>query len=150
MTELTEVLKKGTMDSIVIQLQKYINSHWQYLWDKHLADTQRIFTEQSQGPAYAFYAGKLFSSLGSEIKTAGLTTVPDFPGNFQQSHEQGPEEKRVRRFWCVLYRDKDNALGTLVTHFYHDHTHLQLPKIPKITNLEEIDPGAIQQTINQI
>lgn len=139
-------LQEGTIYDIAFELQKYINNNWKEFWDSYLPETQKIFIEKHEGPAYAFYSTKLFSLLKNELNAAGLTSTPDFPGDFQQSIEQGPEEKRNRSFWCILYRG-NNVLGTLVTHIIHDHTRLRLPTPPHITSLHEIDFDTIRKNI---
>jgi hypothetical protein len=55
--------------------------------------------------------------------------------------------ERERRFWCVLRQENGEALGTLITRFFHDHTRFRIPRTPQVLTLAATDSAAIEQAM---
>ncbi|GCE11547.1 DUF6022 family protein [Tengunoibacter tsumagoiensis] len=88
--------------------------------------------------------------VADELKEAGFTCNPMFPGTFPLSREQwGPQEERERRSWCVLHQQQTEDLGTLVTSFFHDHTRFRIPRQPVILASTLTDHTIIAQMIEK-
>jgi hypothetical protein len=137
------------MATVVAYAQEYLDEHWQTVWQAHLPEIERVYAKSGDS-AYAVYSRALFPPLDDELRRAGLTCQPRFPGMFSASWEQGPWQERVRRVWCVLHQGDGEALGTLVTCLFHDHSQLRIPRAPRVFALEETNPTAIAQAIRDI
>lgn len=147
MNHLSETLKEVTLHVLAAHAQQYIDDQWKLIWERHLAETERIFAKGGDS-AYGFYCLKLFQPLAAEIAEAGWVTQPVLPGIFPQSEEHwGPWENRERRFWSVIQQDNGKALGTLITRIFHDHTQLRLPRPPHIYAIHETDPSEISHIL---
>jgi hypothetical protein len=139
-------LKGKTIETIAAYAQQYMDEHWQETWQQHLPEIRRVYQKAGE-PAYGVYARKLFSPLEAELEQAGLTCEQSLPGQFPLSREQGPQEKRERRFWTMIRQEDGEALGTLLTHYYHDHTQLRIPQAPKMLPLAETEAAAVEQAL---
>ena len=151
MTTLTETfsLKGKTIETVAAYSQQYLDEHWQAVWQHHLPEIEQVH-KHSGDLAYGMYSRKLFRPLEDELQQAGLTCEPALPGTFPLSREAwGPQEERERRFWCVLRQENGEALGTLVTRFFHDHTGLRIPQAPQVLTLEATDAMVIAVRIEQ-
>ncbi|MCM3000035.1 DUF6022 family protein [Paenibacillus cellulositrophicus] len=147
MKHLSETLNESTLHVLAAHAQQYIDDQWKLIWERHLAETERIFAKGGDS-AYGFYCLKLFQPLAAEIAEAGWVTQPVLPGIFPQSEEHwGPWENRERRFWSVIQQDNGKALGTLITRIFHDHTQLRLPRPPHIYAIHETDPSEISHIL---
>jgi hypothetical protein len=151
MTPLAETLscKGKTLETVATYVQQYVTSHWQDVWHDHQPEIERVY-QHTGDPAYGLYSRRLFGPLQQELQQAGLTCEPALPGTFPLSREAwGPQEARERRFWCVLRQENGEALGALVTRYFHDHTRLRIPLAPQVLALPETDAMAIAARIEQ-
>lgn len=124
-------LKGKTIETVTTYSQQYLEEHWQEVWHHHLPEIEHVY-KQSGDSAYGMYGRKLFQSLEDELQQASLTCEPPLPGILPLSREEwGSQEERERRFWSVLRQENGEALGTLITRFFHDHTRLRIPQAPK-------------------
>ncbi len=149
MATLAEALstKGRTLDTVAAYIQQYADEHCQQVLQEHLAELEEIYARVGD-PAYARYSQALFQPVYNEIKEAGLICDPGLPGSFPLSREQwGPQSERERRFWCALREDDGRDLGTLVIRFFHDHTHLRIPRAPIILPLAQTNQTAIAQMV---
>jgi hypothetical protein len=142
--------RKGkTLETVATYVQQYVNEHWQDVWHHHLPEIEHLY-QRAGDPAYGLYSRTLFGPLQQELQQAGLTCEPALPGTFPLSREAwGPQQARERRFWCVLRQENGEALGALVTRYFHDHTQLRLPQAPQVLALPETDAMAIAVKIEQ-
>jgi uncharacterized protein DUF6022 len=142
-------LKGRTIETVAAYVQQYVDEHWQQVLHHHRQELEELFARLGE-PAYARYGQELFRPVYDELKQASLTCEPALPGTFPLSREQwGPEEKRERRFWCVLHEENGGALGTLITHFFHDHTKLRIPRPSTVLALTQTNQTVIAQMIEQ-
>src|SRR5579859_6273377 len=112
MTTLIETFadKERTIDVIAAWVQQQIDEQYQQVWHNSRHEFETLFAQAGE-PAYARYSQVLFRPIAEELKQAGLTADPGFPGIFPLSREQwGPEEERERRFWCVLHQEQSADL----------------------------------------
>jgi hypothetical protein len=151
MTSLPEafLLKGKTMATVIDYAQQYLDEHWQTVWQEHLLAIEHAYAK-SGDRAYAVYSRALFPPLENELRQAGVTCQQRLPGDFATSWEQGPQQERDRRFWSVLHLDNGAVLGTLVTHFFHDHTQLRIPRPAIVQALTETHPEAIVQVLRDM
>jgi hypothetical protein len=145
MATLTETiaLKGRTLETIADYAQRYVDEHWQQVFQQHLPALEEIRARVGD-QAYARYGQELFRPLADEFKQVGLICDPALPGTFPLSREQwGAQEERERRFWCVLYLENGSSLGTLITRYFHDHTWLRIPRAPIVLACEQTNQTAI-------
>ncbi len=131
MTALAETFsRKGiTLETVTTYVRNYIDAHGQEIWQQHLTEIEQRY-QHAGNQAYGLYSQTLFRPLEEELRAAGLICDPRLPGTFPLSQEHwGAEEARERRFWCVLRKTQGEALGTLVTRFFHDETQLRMPQL---------------------
>ncbi|MBO0777954.1 MAG: hypothetical protein J2P37_03915 [Ktedonobacteraceae bacterium] len=136
-----------TIETVAAYVQQYVDEHYAKVMQEHRETLEEIRARVGD-PAYARYAQELFRPVYDELKQAGLICDPALPGTFPLSREQwGPEDKRERRFWCVLREEDGTALGTLITRFFHDHTRLRIPHQPTILAFSQINQSIIAQKV---
>jgi hypothetical protein len=89
---------------------------------------------------------KCFIILGerTEPKEKTLETVAAYA---QRSIDERWQEVWQRRFWSVLRQENGEALGTLITCYFHDQTQLRIPQAPKVLALAATDSVAIEQAV---
>ncbi|MBD2871395.1 DUF6022 family protein [Paenibacillus arenilitoris] len=146
MSQLKETFKETTMNMLAGYAEQYIENHWRQVWERNLEEIERIYARGGDS-AYGFFCLKLFKPLESEIYDAGFTPRPVMPGLFPQSQEHwGPWEERERRFWSVIHMNGE-AVGTLVSRVFHDHTRLRVPGPPRVYAIPETDPDKIAEAL---
>jgi hypothetical protein len=148
MTKIDEAFasKSRTIQSIVAAIQEYIQENWQRVWEEGREELLQM--HQSKGDfAYAMYAQKLFQAVRERLTQHGLSSVPAFPGILPQSIEKwGPANERERCFWSVV-SDEQGVSGSIVLRFFHDHTNLRLPEVPRVLALEAGEQEVIARFI---
>ncbi|MFD1412962.1 DUF6022 family protein [Oceanobacillus jeddahense] len=149
MNKLIDVMsaKGRTIEILTHYIQEYIDDQWEQVWNLNLEKLENVYVKNGD-VAYGIYISKLFHPVMREIYEAGLKPKPLLPGDFRQSKESwGPWEERERRFWSVIYQENDQALGTLFTSIFHDHTCLRIPKPPKLYFMKETDSEYISRSM---
>jgi hypothetical protein len=101
--------------------------------------------------AYGTYLTLLFRPIHRQLKLAGLTPKPRFPGDFNISREWGvaDETDQQRWMWSTVVAADGTALGTIVTVVFHDHTQFRLPRPPQIIALAETGKEAVIAVLSQ-
>ncbi|ALC80339.1 DUF6022 family protein [Bacillus capparidis] len=136
-----------TIEALKCHIQELIDSSWQQVWDQNENELQSHF-EKGGDTAYGLYFSKLFHPIAKQLTEAGLDSNPFLPGSFPQSVERwGALEDRERRFWSVISQMNGNALGTIVTRIFHDHTRLRIPRPPQLLTLKETNTERIKELI---
>ncbi len=125
--------------------QSFLDENWATAWQQHLPEIARTYEAKGE-PAYGVYTRRLFAPLLAEMASHELRSTPRLPGSFRNSEERwGAPTNRERRFWSIITHCHDEAIGTLVICFFHDHTRLRVPRAPTILALTNTDPVLISQ-----
>ena len=136
-----------TIVTVADWVRAYLNQHWRTTWVRNLAGIERAY-ERAGDPAYGIYGRALCHPIASELVLAGLACGPPLPGSFELSEEVGESSyDRERRFWSVVCEPGGEALGALVTRWFHDHTRLRIPRPPEVLALVETDPWEIRRIL---
>jgi len=125
--------------------QSFLDENWAIAWQQHLPEIERTYETKGE-VAYGVYTRRLFAPLLAEMASHELHSFPRLPGSFRNSEERwGPPTNRERRFWSIITHRHHEAIGTLVTCFFHDHTRLRVPAAPTILALTDTEPVLVCQ-----
>jgi hypothetical protein len=141
--------KEVTIHTLASYIRQYIREQLPVLLQENHEKFEKTFTKAGEY-AYGVYGRALFQPLQEELKLAGITTEPDFPGDFATTSIEywGPPEERERCMWSVLATASGQTLGSIVTQIYHDHTRFRIPHIPGIIALEETESQAVLNALS--
>jgi hypothetical protein len=94
----------------------------------------------------------VFRPVHLQLRQAGLKPRPRLPGEFHISREWGnaDETDQQRWMWSTLERlDGGEALGTLVTITYHDHTRFHVPRAPGVFAISAVGKDAVVKALSK-
>jgi hypothetical protein len=143
------IAHKGAPLAIAQYIESHIAENWQFLLQKHHEKLLRAFNRAGD-MAYGAYLNFLFRPIHQQLKQIGLHPEPRFPGDFSISREWGnPEETDQQRWmWSTLKSTTGEALGTIVTITFHDHTQFRLPHAPQIIALAETSKEDVVEVLS--
>jgi hypothetical protein len=131
-------------------ITRHVDETWWSLLQKHHA--RLLESYQKVGDmAYGAYLEFLFRPIHQQLKQAGLRVEPKLPGDFDSSREWGnaDESDQQRWMWSSIVATTGEALGTIVTITFHDHTQFRVPRQPQIIGLEATDKMAVVEALSQ-
>ncbi|MFC4075969.1 DUF6022 family protein [Salinithrix halophila] len=136
--ELLQEGKKGRIDAIAQYIESHIAENWKTLLQNKRDQLLEAYNKAGDR-AYGTYLNLLFLPVHQQLKEAGLHPEPRFPGDFDISREWGNQEQtdQQRWMWSAVYASDGEALGTIVTIVFHDHTQFRVPRQPQIIALRE-------------
>ena len=127
----------------IFMLADWIDRHvcetWAIRLEAHLWDLLAEFASEGD-TAYGTYLRLLFQPVHAQMKQAGLRAFPRLPGRFSYSREWGsnPEQTDQQRWmWSTIKTADGQALGTIVTITFHDHTQFRITRRPEAFALPE-------------
>jgi hypothetical protein len=123
---------------------------WQQVLEKNHAKLMKAYAEAGD-MAYGSYLTLLFRPIHRRLKEIGLAPKPRLPGDFSISREWGVAEgnDEQRWMWSTIVGADGEAIGTLVTIVYHDHTQMRLPRPPHLIALREAGKEAVVEALSQ-
>ena len=141
--------KEVTVHTLASYIRQYIREQLPVMLQENQEKLELTFAKAGEY-AYGLYGRTLFQPLQEQLKQAGIKAEPDFPGDFATTSIEywGPPEERERCMWSVLSTESGQALGTIVTQIFHDHTRFRIPHAPGIIVLEETETGAILNALS--
>jgi len=138
-----------TIRTLASYIEQCIQEQWQPVLQKDQEELLRMYDKAGEGAAYGTYAHRFFQPVQEQLKQAGFSSSPSFPGTLSASREWGPSEKRERWMWSVIRPTQGAPLGTIVTRLAHDHTRFRLPHPPGVLTLEVTDTAAIIEAVSR-
>ncbi len=138
-----------TIQTLASYIQQCIQEHWQPVLQQGQEELLRMYEKAGEGAAYGTYAHRLFQPIQEQLKQAGFSSSPSFPGTLSTSREWGPPEERERWMWSVVREAAGAPIGTLVVCLIHDHTQFRLPSAPSVLAVKETEADAIIQAVSQ-
>ncbi len=138
-----------TIQTLASYIQQCIQEQWQPVLQKDQEELLRMYDNAGEGAAYGTYAHRLFQPIQEQLKQAGFSSSPSFPGRLSTSREWGPPEERERWMWSVVRPAQGAPVGTLVVRLIHDHTQFRLPSAPSVFAMKETEADAIVQAVSQ-
>ena len=131
-------------------IEAQIDATWEAVLQKNAAKLADAYAKGGD-MAYGTYLNLLFRPIHKQLKEAGLTAKPRFPGDFQISREWGraDETDQQRWMWSAVTSATGGALGTIVTIVFHDHTRFRLPRAPRIIALAETGKEAVVEELSR-
>ncbi len=152
----TELVLTGSAREDLAAVEAYIAAHIDSNWERLLQKNQARLLDAYQragDQAYGTYLDMVFRPAHKALRQAGLKPHPRLPGKFDISREwgQNPEETDQQRWmWSTLARlVSGEALGTLVTITYHDHTRFYIPRAPGIFAIPEFGKEAVVAALSE-
>jgi hypothetical protein len=136
-----------TIQTLASYIQQSIEEQWQLLLQQNWEKLLQIYDTAGEGASYGTYAHLLFRPFSLQLKQAGFSSSPSFPGSLPTSREWGPPEERERWMWSVVRDSQGAPVGALVVRLVHDHTRFRIPSAPSILALKETNTSAIVQAI---
>jgi len=138
-----------TIQTLASYIQQYIQEQWQPVLQQGKEELLRLYDKAGEGAAYGTYAHRLFQPVQEQLKRAGFSSSPSFPGTLSTSQEWGPLYERERWMWSVVRHGQGAPLGTIVVRLVHDHTQFRIPHPPGVLALEETAADAILQAVTR-
>lgn len=138
----------------IFAVAKYIEGHIAENWQTLLEESREQLLDaydKAGDMAYGTYLNLLFLPIHKELKQAGLTPEPRFPGDFDISREWGTVEDQSdqqRWMWSTVNSIEGESLGTIVTIVFHDHTQFRVPRQPQVIALTESGKEAVVQALS--
>lgn len=133
-------------------IESHITKNWQTVFRENqdrLVDAYK----KAGDMAYGTYLNLLFLPVNKQMKEAGLRPDNRLPGDLEISREWGNTEDftdQERWMWSTITAIKSGeALGTIVTKVYHDHTQLRLPRPPQVIALLETGKEDVVEELSQ-
>jgi len=150
---LSQIFLSGNKNSDIHAIGRYIENHinknWQTLLQKNRDKLVDAFNK-ADDMAYGVYCYKLFRPIHQQLKQAGLYPLPWFPGDFNSSREWGTDQSdRQRWMWSTITSMGGEAIGTIVTIIFHDHTQFRLPRPPRAIALTETTKEAVVEALSK-
>jgi Family of unknown function (DUF6022) len=151
---LASFLKEGSdgdIFAITRFVEAHVNDNWQVILDKHHTKLLAAY-EKAGEMAYGSFLELLFKEPHKQLRAAGLRAWPRLPGKFDISREWGNADETDQQRWMwstVRPLVKGNALGTLVTITYHDHSRFHAPRAPGVFALRETGKEAVVESLSQ-
>ncbi len=138
-----------TIQMLAGYIQQCVQEQWQSVLEKDREELLLLYGKAGEGAAYGTYAHRLFRPLREQLKRAGFSSTPSFPGTLSTSREWGPSKERERWMWSVVTHEHGQGapLGALVVRLVHDHTQFRIPSPPAILAVNETEAGAIVPAI---
>ncbi|MFQ4141346.1 DUF6022 family protein [Chlorogloeopsis sp. ULAP02] len=101
--------------------------------------------------AYGAYCYKLFRPIHQQLKQVELYPSPWFPGDFNISREWGniDQTEQQRWMWSKITTLEGEAIGTIVTIIFHDHTQFRLPHQPQVIALTQTSKEAVVEALSE-
>lgn len=130
-------------------VQQHVDAHWQAVFETNRDEILELFARIGDS-AYGFYGQRLFQPVHEAFKAVGLRATPKLPGSLNASREWGPEDQRERWMWSKITRENGEAVGTLVTVFYHDHLEIRIPRAFRILALEVSSKGDVLKALSDL
>ena len=129
-------------------IEDQIVATWETVLKKNAAKLADAYAKGGD-MAYGTYLTLLFRPIHKQLREAGMTAKPRFPGNFQISREwgQADETDQQRWMWSTVNAATGGSLGTIVTIVFHDHTRFRLPRPPQIIALAETGKEAVVEAL---
>ncbi|QYR21867.1 hypothetical protein KZ483_02155 [Paenibacillus sp. sptzw28] len=139
LTELLQESKVSRIDAIAQYIEGHIAENWQTVLQNDREKLLEAYREAGD-MAYGTYLNLLYLPVHKQLKEADLRPEPRFPGDFDISREWGSKEQtdQQRWMWSTVYSANGDALGTIVTIVFHDHTQFRVPRPPQIIALNEV------------
>ncbi|TVX94575.1 hypothetical protein FPZ44_04665 [Paenibacillus agilis] len=130
-------------------IEEHIAQHWEGVLVNNEEKLQKAYKEAGDA-AYGTYLNLLFLPVHRQLKEAGITPEPRFPGEFDISREWGNEQEthQQRWMWSTVYGPQEEAIGTIVTIIYHDHTQYRVPQQPEVLALTEVGKEAVVNALS--
>ncbi|WP_054026546.1 DUF6022 family protein [Bacillus sp. FJAT-28004] len=129
-------------ESLIAAMASYIKNHIHENWQTILLNNQDILLKaynEAGDVAYGTFLNLLFLPVHRQFKEAEFRLDPKLPGDFDISREWGNAEEtdQQRWMWSSVYSSNGEAIGTIVTITFHDHTQFRIPRQPQIIPLSE-------------
>ena len=139
----------GDVQAVARYIAAHVNEHWQTLLAKNDAKLQDAY-QRAGDQAYGTYLDLVFRPIHMQLRQAGLKPRPRLPGKFDISREWGNADQtdQQRWMWSTLQTLDGEALGTLVTITYHDHTRFHVPRAPGIFGLAAVGKEAVIEALS--
>lgn len=126
---------RSDIHAIAQYIQRYVDEQWETVYQNTRDEMVKRYDEIGDS-VYGIYGSRLFRHIHDQLRDMGLRATPRLPGNFESSREWGPEDDRQRWMWSKIATKDDEAIGTIVVAFYHDHYQIRIPRPFKIIALE--------------
>ncbi|HXV98187.1 MAG TPA: DUF6022 family protein [Anaerolineae bacterium] len=142
--------KERDIHAIGRYIQAHIAENWQVVLEtRH--DKLLDAYNRAGDMAYGTYLDLLFRPVHKQLKQAGLRPKPRLPGDFDISREWGrlDETDQQRWMWSTIHSIEGEALGTIVTIVFHDHTQFRIPRQPQIIALAETSQQAVVEALSR-
>lgn len=136
-----------SIQTLASYIHRYIQEQWQPVLQQGQEELLRIYDKAGEGAAYGTYAHRLFQPVQAQLKRAGFSSSPSFPGTLSTSREWGPPKERERWMWSVVRHGQGAPIGALVVRLVHDHTQFRIPATPSVFGIKETETDAIVQAI---
>ncbi|WP_036604864.1 DUF6022 family protein [Paenibacillus assamensis] len=151
-SSLVDILKESgeaRIKGIALFIEEHVAHHWEDVLVNNQEKLQKAY-EEAGDAAYGTYLNLLFLPVHRQLKEAGITPEPRFPGEFEISREWGNEQEthQQRWMWSTVYGPQQEALGTIVTIIFHDHTQYRVPQQPDILALTEVGKEAVVEALS--
>ncbi|WNQ10916.1 DUF6022 family protein [Paenibacillus aurantius] len=120
-------------------VEAYIAANGRSILENNREKLRKAY-EEAGDMAYGTFLNLLFLDVHKQLRQEGLQPEPRLPGDFDSSREWGscPEQTDQQRWmWSTIKEEGGEAVGTLVTIVYHDHTGFRVPRMPDLLALEE-------------
>jgi hypothetical protein len=141
--------KESDIHAVSRYIQEHVAADWQVVLEtKH--DKLLDAYNRAGDMAYGTYLDLLFRPVHKWLKQADLRPKPRLPGKFDISREWGREDEtdQQRWMWSTIQTMEGEALGTVVTIVYHDHTQFRIPRPPQILALTETSQEAVVKALS--
>ncbi|WP_339207039.1 DUF6022 family protein [Paenibacillus sp. FSL K6-3182] len=127
---------ESTIAAIASYITNHINESWESILLNHQDILQKAYSEAGDA-AYGTFLNLMFLPVHRQFKESGFHLEPKLPGHFDLSREWGNAEEtdQQRWMWSTVYSSNDEAIGTVVTITFHDHTMFRIPRQPQIIAL---------------
>jgi hypothetical protein len=150
-----------TVEEVGAALQRELDSRWQFVWEKHLDELQKLYPEHGDA-TYGMYFDKLLPPIWQQVEQQDFYSALEpkeddylIGGclNFRHSMEKehwGSPGHNIRVFWIVLANQHDEHVGSLLLEIHHSHERFHLPAPPRIRICQETIREKITAHIRQL
>jgi hypothetical protein len=142
--------KERDIHAVGRYIENHIAENWQVVLEtRH--DKLLDAYNRAGDMAYGTYLDLLFRPIHKGLKQAGLRPKPRLPGDFEISREWGKQDEtdQQRWMWSIIQATEGEALGTIVTIVYHDHTQFRIPRPPQIIALTQTSQEAVVEALSR-
>ena len=136
--------------AVARHIERHIQANWGRLLEKNAARLADAYGRAGD-LAYGTYLDMVFRPIHLQLRQAGLKVRPRLPGQFNISREWGnaDETDQQRWMWSTLERASGQALGTLVSITYHDHSQFRIPRAPGLFAIRAVGPEAVVKALSR-